>query len=419
MRTANQWFNQTLKRFSKRLTIKSSLGWALIAISLLCLPLGVYRPNRIVSGSAITIQSLFEVVGLLGTVALLGLLGAYALNRGGERQTLFPWVIGTFPGLILCGLSWLLVWRSPLTDLPFFTDIPKAARVSPGGGFWVFLIGILLLQGARGHFKKRAAFTLTVTVAVVILGLSPNLSLYKELLNVKTTFIPELLRHMTLAFVSVLVAILPGIWFGYMSFRFQKLRSPIMTVVNFFQVVPTLSLLGLLMIPLSFLSAEIPLLATMGIRGIGFAPAFIVLWLYCLLPLTANALAGFEQIETSVIASALAMGMTQRQLFWRVLLPLAAPLILAGIRTATTQNIGNTILAGLIGGGGMGALIFLGLSQSASDLVILGTLPVVLMALLADSLFEILEHFYKGRQIEYFLKKVKGGLRRDPIKASS
>lgn len=412
----------------QRLTIKASLGWALIAFSLLCLPLGVFRPNRIVSGVPITIQSLFEVAGLVGTVAFLGLLCAYVISVGGEKgvsrladriESLASWLLGMIPGLILWALSMVLVWQSPLTRLPFFSEVPPAARVSPGAGFWLLLVGILLLQGASGHFKRRAAFTLTLTVAVVIFGLSPDLSLYKELLNLKRTFVPELIRHMTLSFVSVFVAILPGIWLGYLCFRFDKLRNPIMTIVNFFQVVPTLSLLGLLMIPLSYLSGEIPLLASLGIRGIGFAPAFIVLWLYCLLPLTANALAGFEQIDSSVIASALAMGMTQRQLFWRVLLPLAGPLIVAGIRTATTQNIGNTILAGLIGGGGMGALIFLGLSQSASDLVILGTLPVVLMALMADSFFEMLEHFNKDKMYERFSIRKKGRVRHDSVKASS
>jgi osmoprotectant transport system permease protein len=106
------------------------------------------------------------------------------------------------------------------------------------------------------------------------------------------------------------------------------------------------------------------------------------------MPIVANAYAAFKQLDSAVLESAKGMGLTSRQILRQVSLPLASPIILSGIRTAFTQNIGNAILAGLVGGGGFGAIIFLGLSQAASDLVLLGTLPVVIMALITESVFE-------------------------------
>ena len=110
------------------------------------------------------------------------------------------------------------------------------------------------------------------------------------------------------------------------------------------------------------------------------------------MPIVANAYAGFQQVDEAILSSAKGMGMTKTQIFTQVSFPLASPIILSGIQTALTQNIGNTILAGLVGGGGLGALIFLGLSQAAPDLVLLGTIPVVIMALITDSLFEVAQH---------------------------
>lgn len=372
----------------KETFLKARVGLTLGALGIVFFPLGMFRPNRVVSGVPIDAASLLEVRIYFG-LAAAGLVTAVVLYAFKER-------VGKL--FLLNGIPWLLSFVSGLLMLllssvrPVGVDFDlEVARISLSSGFWLVYAGILMLQSGAPRGGILMSLSVFFSAALLGLGLAPHLALYKEFINIEVTFYAELRRHLTLSLASVAVALLPGVLLGYVCHRHQRLREWILGTVNLFQVAPTLSLLGLIMMPLTFLSRNIPLVAELGIRGVGFAPAFIVLTLYCLLPITANAFSGFDQVESAVVDSALAMGMTRRQIFSKVLFPLALPVIFSGIRTAVTQNVGNTILAGLIGGGGMGALIFLGLSQSATDLVILGTIPVVLMALILDAVFKLIE----------------------------
>lgn len=372
----------------KETFLKARVGLTLGALGIVFFPLGMFRPNRVVSGLPIDAASLLEGRIYFG-LAAVGLVTAAVLYAFKERVgKLFllngiPWLLSFVPGLLM-----LLLSSVRLVGVDFDLEV---ARISLSSGFWLVYAGILMLQSGAPRGGILMSMSVFFSAIVLGLGLAPHLALYKEFINIEVTFYAELRRHLTLSLASVAVALLPGVLLGYVCHRHQRLREWILGAVNLFQVAPTLSLLGLIMMPLTFLSRNIPLVAELGIRGVGFAPAFIVLTLYCLLPITANAFSGFDQVESAVVDSALAMGMTRRQIFSKVLFPLALPVIFSGIRTAVTQNVGNTILAGLIGGGGMGALIFLGLSQSATDLVILGTIPVVLMALILDAVFKLIE----------------------------
>ena len=156
-------------------------------------------------------------------------------------------------------------------------------------------------------------------------------------------------------------------------------------------------MIALIMIPLSYIGSQFPFLRDLGVKGIGFLPSFIVLTLYALLPITSNTYTAFKQIEPSIMDSAYALGLSRKQIMLKVQFPLALPLIISGIRIALVQSLGNAILAGLVGGGGLGSIIFLGLSQSAPDLILLGSIPVVIMALFSDIVFEILEDKLKNR----------------------
>ncbi|MZQ98542.1 MAG: ABC transporter permease subunit [Acidaminobacter sp.] len=371
----------------RKTSLKARVGLTLAVLGLVLFPLGTFRPNRVVRGIPLNAATLLEGKSLLAAVVVLVIAAGLFVFRDRIRNSMVlyvvPWLLVFVPGLLML----LLSQASPAGE-SFDMEV---ARISLSSGFWLLFAGILILQS--GAPRGGILMTLTVLFAIAVpgVGLTPHLALYKEFINIEVTFYAELRRHLTLSLTSAAVALLPGILLGYVCHRHQRLREWILGAVNLFQVAPTLSLLGLIMIPLTYLSRNVPLVADLGIRGVGFAPAFIVLTLYCLLPITANAFSGFDQVEAAVVDSAVAIGMTKRQIFRQVLLPLALPVIFSGIRTAVTQNVGNTILAGLIGGGGMGALIFLGLSQSATDLVILGTIPVVLMALIFDVVFKLFE----------------------------
>ena len=155
-----------------------------------------------------------------------------------------------------------------------------------------------------------------------------------------------------------------------------------------------------MIVPLSALAAAVPPLAALGVAGIGPAPAIIALILYALLPIVRNTVAGIAGVDPAVVDAARGMGMTRRQLFLQVQLPLASPLLLAGLRIVTVQTIGLAVVAALIGAGGLGTLVFAGLGQYAADLVLLGALPTIALALAADFLLQLLDRSRRAPMIE-------------------
>jgi osmoprotectant transport system permease protein len=270
--------------------------------------------------------------------------------------------------------------------------LANQARVSPGGSFWVQLIAslILLIQ----FYKKmnlsrwmRAGFPLLLLGVIVFLfagGTLDSLSIVREFENNQGRFLSEVRTHISLSVFSVVIAMVLGIPLGLGAYWKARIEKPVFGALNVIQTVPSLVLFALLMIPLSYLSTQIPLFRQLGIQGIGYAPALIALFLYVLLPITRNTFAGFKSIPTGVLESGRGMGMTGFQLLWMVQLPLVLPVILNGIRIALIQAIGNTAVAALIGAGGLGTFIFQGLGQAAMDLILLGALPTIFLAVAAD-----------------------------------
>jgi osmoprotectant transport system permease protein len=169
-------------------------------------------------------------------------------------------------------------------------------------------------------------------------------------------------------------------------------------LLNIIQTIPSIALFGLLMAPLAWLAAAYPALGRAGISGVGMAPGVIALILYSLLPVVRGTLAGLAQVPAAVREAARGMGMSPLQIFYRVEVPLALPVLLAGIRTATIQSIGLAAVTALIGAGGLGAIMFEGLFSSANDLVLLGVLPIVALAVLADTAFKLLITVTQGPQ---------------------
>ncbi|MBT00210.1 MAG: hypothetical protein CMI01_16255 [Oceanospirillaceae bacterium] len=200
-------------------------------------------------------------------------------------------------------------------------------------------------------------------------------------------------RHLLLALGSVLPALLIGVPLGIGCHRSTTLRTFMIPLLSLLQTIPSLAMFGLLMIPLTLLTQAFPVLNELGIRGIGAAPAVLALFLYSLLPIVSNTAAGFDGLNPAVIDAARGMGMSARQRLWQVQLPLALPVMLSGLRIVVTMNIGLVAVAGLIGGGGYGTYIFQGLGQTATDLVLLGTLPTIVLAFVAALVIDTLIEF--------------------------
>jgi osmoprotectant transport system permease protein len=149
------------------------------------------------------------------------------------------------------------------------------------------------------------------------------------------------------------------------------------------------------MAPLAWLAMQLPALGHAGISGVGLAPAVLALLLYSLLPIVRSALAGLAQVPAATVDAARAMGMSSWQILWQIELPLQLPVLLVGLRTAVVQTTGLAAVSALIGAGGLGQIMFDGLFSAANDLVILGVVPIVMLAMLADGFFKALESLFR------------------------
>lgn len=194
------------------------------------------------------------------------------------------------------------------------------------------------------------------------------------------------LEHLLLVGVAMSIAIALGIPCGILITRRPRLAKPVLAVANTLQTIPSLALFGFLI--------SVPFLG-----GIGKVPAIVALALYALLPLIRNTYVGITSIAPSIQETARAMGMTERQILFRVELPLAMGVILAGVRIATVICVGIATIAAAIGGGGLGVFIFRGIATVNNQLILAGAVPSAILALIADWFIGYLEKsFTKTRR---------------------
>ena len=177
-------------------------------------------------------------------------------------------------------------------------------------------------------------------------------------------------EHLILAGVSTGFAILAGVPLGIVAARVTALRGLLLGAVSVLQTVPSLAMLAILLVLLN---------------KIGAIPAILALTLYALLPIVRNTVTGLERISPEILEAADGIGMTERQQLCQVKIPLALPVVIAGIRTAAVIGVGIATLAALIGAGGLGDFIIRGLALSDFELVLLGAIPAALLALLVDA----------------------------------
>jgi osmoprotectant transport system permease protein len=185
-------------------------------------------------------------------------------------------------------------------------------------------------------------------------------------------------EHLWMVLISMLLASAAGVPLGILLTRRPGWKALVLSTNNVIQTIPSLALFGLLL-PLPWL----------GVRADRLA--ITALTLYALLPIVRNTYVGISGIDRPIRLAALGMGLTSRELLWHVELPLAAPVILAGIRVATVITIGVATIAAAIGAGGLGEFIFRGLAMVDNNVILAGAIPAALMALAADLILGALE----------------------------
>ena len=190
-------------------------------------------------------------------------------------------------------------------------------------------------------------------------------------------------EHLVLVAISTALAVFVGVPLGLALARRPRLARPVLGFAGVVQTIPSLALFGLL-IPL-------PLLG-----GIGARTAIVALVVYALLPILRNTYAGIRSVDPAIVEAATGLGMTTGQRLWLVELPLALPVVLAGVRIATVVSIGLATIAAAIGAGGLGVLIYRGIATVDNRLILAGALPAAVLALAADGLLGWIERRWSG-----------------------
>lgn len=361
---------------------------ALIAAAGAVLPFSQFRANRIVLGES---RSLLDALpsfasGFVVGVLLVGLVAS---------ALCLPTLAKLTAGLVALAVLLVAIGVSASFLTP---EGDTFARVSPGAGFWLLVFAFALLVTdalTRLRLKPlvRIGILVLVGVALAVLlwsGTWNDISTLKEYATRARAFWAEGRTHLLLAFGSVAIATLVGIPLGILCYKVAPLRAAVLNVLNIVQTIPSIALFGLLIAPLAWVAANVPGASSVGISGIGLAPALLALFAYSLLPVVSNTVVGLQGVSPAAVDAARGMGMTGRQRLLSVELPLAFPVILTGIRIVLVQNIGLATIAALIGGGGFGVFVFQGIGQTAMDLVLLGAVPTVVLAFAAAVVLDAL-----------------------------
>ncbi|HWT61942.1 MAG TPA: ABC transporter permease [Ochrobactrum sp.] len=370
---------------------------ALIIIAALIIqPFALVRPNRVAATAPVYIWNAFPSLQAFALIVILFITALVMSVRTQLTRRLGLLVI------TLVALAIAMGWSATYLTLAG----NNYARVSPGGSPWLLVFALALAIGdtlVRLHLKplsRLAALGIFVVLLGVFLysGVWNDISIFKEYASRRGVFMSALSTHAFLALGSLITAFIIATPIGIIVHRFERIRDAVLSFFNVIQTIPSMALFGVLIAPLAWVGAHLPGAGAMGIAGIGPAPAFIALVAYALLPIVSATVTGLTNVSPSVVDAARGLGMTRRQRLFLIELPLAFPVILTGIRVVLVQNIGLAVIAGLVGGGGLGMFVFQGIAQTAPDLVLLGALPTVAMAFVAAILLDALIEISRGHQ---------------------
>lgn len=199
--------------------------------------------------------------------------------------------------------------------------------------------------------------------------------LIKYLLNNYSEYQKDVLVHISISIVAIVCSIIIAFPLGVMCAKYSKVSQPVMNLFNFFRIIPSLAVLVLVL----------------PILGTGFSPALLALILLAIPPILINTYLGIKNIEAFILESAKGMGMDDKRILFKIQIPLAMPLILTGIRTASVEVIASATLASYIGAGGLGDIIFTGLALNDSTMLLLGGISVALLSIIVEITLFILQ----------------------------
>lgn len=354
----------------------------------------VFKPNRVVDGVS---KSAIEVFGtwgwvLVGVWVLAALFAAVPLPRPVRGV-----VVGVLGGAASVGTLWL----AGLAADRYLTSTGDVARMSFSGSVWIVLLASYVVVFAATAWLPRGLPRVIISyaplvgiTALLMTGSLSSLSIMREYANNSAEFWAQLQLHLFYVLGATTLGILIGMPTGILAARRPRTEPAVFGVLNVLNVLPVLAFIGLLNPVLTWASESIPALAAINVRGVGWTPVLIVLTAYATYPIARNSYTAMLTLDRSVLDAANGVGMGRGRRMFEVELPLAAPVILAGVRIALVQTTAGAIIAGLVGGGGLGSFVFLGASQTATDLILMGTIPIVVLGLFFDRFARLVQRAF-------------------------
>lgn len=267
----------------------------------------------------------------------------------------------------------------------------KSARVSMSLGCYLYLCIAYLTEVKCNEYigktwKRFIVISLGIVIAIAsfLLGELDGLSVMKEYASYQSQFMEYFRNHISMSFKVVVCGVIFGIPLGWIAYKKARAGKVISTILNAIESIPSLALICVMMFPLSFLSNRFLILKQHGIAGVGATPVFCALFCYSLFQIVNSMYGALKMVDKQYIDAARGMGMTVRQIFTKIELPIILPVIISGIRVSLTSTILGVTIGSYIGYGGLGKFILQGLNGFAIDLIMLGTLPIMGMVFLFD-----------------------------------
>ncbi len=337
----------------------------------------------------------FVIVSLIAGLVVGIALGLWA-SRDSRLEPIILYAVGiiqTVPSLALYGI--LLVPMARLGNQSFtsvFLFFITTLLIGVG-----LLVVYVFVQRLLPPQLKSTLLILCVAVLLVPLGLLTTILITFGFEAVLTAFADPTLRTVSYIAGSGLLVFLALSWIVQRIDNDTRERrlSQIRWVIGISTLITAVIVTTLA--GANFVSGKTLASLTirdLGVAGIGTAPALIALTLYSLLPLVRNTYVGLTDIDPAVIDSGRGLGMTPSQIFFQIELPLAFPVIMAGVRNAGISLVGIAAIASIIGAGALGDFILLGVNSTSIDLILLGALPAILLAVILDVLMQLVEAFF-------------------------
>ncbi len=343
-----------------------------------------FNENRIIEGEP---TSLVSGLGTWGWALVAVWLLAAALSLSP-----LPYRVRGIAVTLLGGAApVLMLWGAGIAAVEHVAAASDIARTSLLWAAWLSLFASYVVIFAATAWLDpgalRAVLTYLPIIAVTLLvvtGQLSELAVAREYQNNTETFARELQLHLAYVAGAVSIGLVFGLSLGLLAVRRRALEPAVFGTLNVLQVFPTLAFIGLMNPILSGLSDRSTLFDALGVRGVGWAPVIIVLSAYAVYPIARNTYTSLASLDPGVLDAARGVGMSRTRMLTEVEFPLALPVIVAGLRVALVQTTAGAIVAGLVGGGGLGTFVFLGAGETATDLILLGVIPIMVLALFFD-----------------------------------